>query len=469
MRSGEIQRGGTKLDLLHVMGVIVAMLVLSGTALAQTDPGVRGGGAGAGRKLPGMSSDENNFFTAAREIFTEVDSVSGPPLNAPDENGNGLGPRFNARSCAGCHAQPDVGGSSPFTNPQVNDARANGADNDIPPFISVNGPVREARFIRNPNGSPDGGVHDLFTITGRRDATNRTNVNGVLTSCNIEQPNFAAALAANNVIFRIPTPTFGLGLVELTSDSTLINDANNPNSGSFGISGTFNRSGNDGTITRFGWKAQNKSLLIFTTEAYNVEQGVTNEGFPQEREENLNCQFNALPEDTTNLTRRNPTTHSDAADFASDVVAFSAFMRLSAPPTPVAFSASAARGSEIFESIGCALCHVEAHRTVGQSSLPSGQGNKVFSPYSDFKIHNMGAGLADHVAQGGADGNNFRTAPLWGIGQRIFFLHDGRTNNLLQAIEAHESAGSEANTSEAFFDMLSASQKQDVLNFLRSL
>ncbi|HEX2710970.1 MAG TPA: di-heme oxidoredictase family protein, partial [Candidatus Acidoferrales bacterium] len=382
-----------------LLTLTIAMFFLAGAAFAQSDPGVRPGSPGAGGPLPGMTTDEVAFFNGAREVFKEVDSVSGTI-----ESGSGLGPRFNSRSCAFCHAQPDVGGTSPFTNPQMADATADGATNTIPSFIQLHGPVREARFIRNPDGTPDGGVHDLFTITGRSDAKNRTNVQGVLTSCNIAQPDFATALAQNNVIFRIPTPIFGLGLVELTSDTTLINNSTNPNNANFGISGVFNRSGNDGTITRVGWKAQNKSLLIFATEAYNVEQGVTNEGFPQEREENPNCQFNALPEDTTNLTPRSPSTGSNAADFSSDVVDFAAFMRLSAPPTPVAFSLSAARGERTFEAIGCALCHVESQQTVGQSSLPSGQGKKTFRPFSDFKTHNMGAGLADHVTQGAADG-----------------------------------------------------------------
>jgi CxxC motif-containing protein (DUF1111 family) len=329
--------------------------------------------------------------------------------------------------------------------------------------------VREARFITRSDGSPDGGVHDLFVITGRTDATERPNVSGVVSSCTIAQPDFDAQLAAGNVIFRIPTPVFGLGLVELTSDRTLIADASNPNKASFGVSGAFNRSGNDGTITRFGWKAQNKSLLMFAGEAYNVEQGVSNEVFPQDREENPDCAFNAMPEDTTNLTPRSPSTGSTAIDYASDVVSFAAFMRLSAPPAPAAPTESTIRGAQLFESIGCTSCHVQSHTTVAQTALPSTQGNKSFSPFSDFQTHNMGDSLADHVTQGAADGNHFRTAPLWGLGQRIFFLHDGRTTDLMQAIAAHAGNDSEANFVEQLFDNLSPDQQQDILNFLRSL
>jgi CxxC motif-containing protein (DUF1111 family) len=89
--------------------------------------------------------------------------------------------------------------------------------------------------------------------------------------------------------------------------------------------------------------------------------------------------------------------------------------------------------------------------------------------FSDIEIHSMGTGLADNVSQGSAGGNQFRTAPLWGLGQRIFLLHDGRTTNLITAIEDHASNGSEANTVEEQFFDLSTTQQQDILDFLRSL
>jgi CxxC motif-containing protein (DUF1111 family) len=91
------------------------------------------------------------------------------------------------------------------------------------------------------------------------------------------------------------------------------------------------------------------------------------------------------------------------------------------------------------------------------------------NPFSDIEIHHMGTGLADNVSQGGAGGDQFRSAPLWGVGQRIFFLHDGRTTDLLKAIEAHQGNGSEATQVEENFDSLSTTQKQNILNFLRSL
>ena len=157
---------------------------------APTDPGVRGGDPGAGGALPGLNDLERGYFDVAKDVFQEVDAVP-----------EGLGPTFNLDSCSGCHSQPAIGGTSPATNPQVAIATAAGAKNVVPSFITANGPIREARFVRNRDGSPDGGVHGLFVITGRSDAP----------GCNIAQPDFAAELARNNVVFRIPTPFFGLG------------------------------------------------------------------------------------------------------------------------------------------------------------------------------------------------------------------------------------------------------------------
>jgi len=455
--------------LASILALFVASF-LPGTTIAQTDPGVRGGAAGAGQPLPSVAANNPftslDFFNDGFSRFTEVDSVSGTI-----EQGAGLGPRFNSRSCAFCHAQPAIGGTGPFTNPQVTDATADGARNTIPSFITASGPVREARFpfFFNSNGSPNmnapnGGVEDLFTITGRRDAG----------SCSLPQPSFAVAQSTNNIIFRIPTPTFGAGMLENIDDSTLLaNQAANANN-NIGVAGTFNHNGNDGTIARFGWKAQNKSLLIFAAEAYNVEQGVSNEGFTQERplpgEDQTtglpaSCRINPTPEDHTNF-------NTTALGTSSDLVGFALFMRFLDQPTPSTTipggSASIARGRSLFSAIGCATCHTSS-LTTSPSSLTTSLNSATANLFSDIEIHHMGTSLADNVSQGGAGGDQFRTPPLWGLGQRIFFLHDGRTANLLSAIQAHEGNGSEGNGAEANFDVLTPSQQQDLLNFLRSL
>jgi CxxC motif-containing protein (DUF1111 family) len=458
--------------MLAVVGLALTFVVSAGTLEAQHDPGPRGGDPGVGGFFPGLSPDEQSFFNAAVQDFMEVDSVSG---SVSGEAGSGLGPTFNGNSCAQCHAHPAIGGTSPSPNPQVGLATLDGARNTVPSFITTDGPVREARFIRNSDGSNDGGVHGLYTIAGRTDAE----------GCSLAQPNFAQQLANHNVIFRIPTPVFGLGLVEATPDSTLQASlaANRGIKSQLGINGSFNTSGNDGTITRFGWKAQNKSLMVFAGEAYNVEQGVSNEAFTNERSAVAGCIYNGTPEDATKMTTTGGSQMGTEAEMSSDLVNFAAFMRLSAPPTPVAMSASARNGANLFNSVGCGLCHTSTLTTgMAKSAAMS---NVTYHPYSDFAVHHMGGRLSDGVNQGGAGPDQFRTAPLWGLGQRLFFLHDGRTSDLLQAIQAHasndcdanvrfrsstsQSCGSEANNIIRRFNSLNRSQMQDVLNFLRSL
>jgi CxxC motif-containing protein (DUF1111 family) len=462
------------------------------SAFAQTDPGVRSGpingqsGATATSPLPLASVAANSptgsleFFQNGLARFQEVEVVSGG-VN------NGLGPRFNFNQCSGCHSQPSIGGSSPAANPEfsvIANGIASGSTNTIPSFLTASGPTREARFpfFFNANGNPNtnapnGGVEDLFVVSGLSGAGN----------CSLPQPSFATAQATNNVIFRIPTPVFGAGLIENIDDSTLIAVQVAAAGNSLGISGTFNHNGNDGTISRFGWKAQNKSLLLFSGEAYNVEMGITNEIFGQDRplpgEDQqgsglpgncLNLSKTGYPEDATNFTvASNADPSAQNAQVPSDIVLFAEFMRLLAPPTPSTTTpggaASITRGQALFSSIGCATCHTPTLSSTQPSNVTSSLGSAPVSAFSDIEIHHMGTGLADNVSQGGAGGDQFRTAPLWGLGQRIFFLHDGRTTNLLTAIADHSSNGSEATEVEENFASLSSSQKQDLLNFLRSL
>jgi CxxC motif-containing protein (DUF1111 family) len=419
-----------------LLAACAAAIACAAALHAQTDPGPRTGRPQSGRPIPGLSPAEAQAFMAGAATFNEVETVSG-----------GLGPRFNLDSCAGCHAQPAPGGSSPAVNPQIAAAVKNGAGNQVPPFLQPDGPVRVVRFQRAPGGGPDGGVHNLFVITGRTDAP---------AACQITQPDFSNT---QNLSFRIPTPTFGLGLIEATADATLRANlaANSSRKGPLGIRGSFNTSANDGTITRYGWKAQNKSLTIFSGEAYNVEMGVTNELFPQEREDNPQCATNALPEDHPNPQTGQP----------SDVQAFATFMRFLAPPQPSPANPSITNGAALFDSTGCTLCHTPTLQS-GNAVSPA-LTNQPVNLYSDLAIHRMGQALDDHITQGQALGDQWRTAPLWGLGDRLYLLHDGRAQDLDQAIRLHDSPGSEAHGVVIGYQSLTPSQKQDLFNFLRSL
>jgi len=465
-------------------------LVPSHKTSGATDPGPRVGTngtscvingvtiVGTGCPVAGISADEFRFFQNASARFTSPEGVA-----------NGLGPTFNGNACGMCHSQPANGGTSPSTtafpfvstplsptvtttgNPQVALATLNSATNTVPPFVTANGPIREARFpyFYNGNGtpdrdSPDGGVHDLFTIAGRSDAP---------VGCVYPQENFARAIATNNIIFRIPTPVFGGGLIDAIDDATLLANL----TGTFtqrqalGIRGRPNRSGNDGTITKFGWKAQNKSLLMFAHEAYSVELGESNQMFPQKRGFGGNpppssCLGNPLPEDFTNYLPEGSPTELVPSDDDS----FATFMRFLDQPVPAPATPSTTNGLAQFKAIGCVLCHTQSLTTTPSSSFaPAALAGVQANLFSDLMLHHMGTGLADNISQGVAGGDEFRTAPLWGVGQRVFFLHDGRTSDLYQAIRSHASRGSEANRVVDKFNGLPTSVQQDILNFLRSL
>ena len=227
------------------VGVLAAFTIMLFLGLSQSltaqfrgarDPGVRGGPDGAGDMLPNLTAEQQEMFTAGQADFSEEEEV--------DE---GVGPRFNFVSCAGCHAQPAVGGSSPAANPlfRVNDpADLKFVNNTIPSFITKNGPVREARFQFNADGSRDGGVHALFVISGHPDAA----------GCNIRQENFETQVQNRNIILRVPTPVFGAGLIESITDGAITANlaSNSSAKSSLGISGRPNRNGNDGRIAPAG-------------------------------------------------------------------------------------------------------------------------------------------------------------------------------------------------------------------------
>ena len=417
------------------------------------DPGVRPGSASAGTPVAGVDAQ---FFANVRSAFNEVYSIAGDI-----ESGAGLGPRFNGTSCGGCHAYPASGGSSPKHNPQLKMAAAHGATNTVPAFLKDDGPVRAVRVKSKTGSIAAGGVAPLFTVSGRTDAYR----------CAVDQPNVSDAAKLS---FRIPTPVFGAGLIENMSDAAIL--ANRRTQAArkreLGIGGR-PHVGADGTVGKFGWKAQHHSLTRFAEEAYQTEMGVRVEG-ANYRRESLSKPCYALYE----AAYDDPYYESSYdGGQASSVFLFTEFMRfLDAPAAAKEFRGASAEsignGRRLFEQVGCALCHTPSLRTGGRSNLAALNGRDA-PLYSDLLLHHMGARLTDGIVQGSAGADEFRTAPLWGAGQRVFFLHDGRTADLLEAIREHanDEGGlrSEANGVIERFGQLSAAEQQDVLNFLRSL
>jgi CxxC motif-containing protein (DUF1111 family) len=509
---------------------IVGLVCLLGTpAFAQRDPGVRGGiqntaGMLQFRGIPiphppvispnqtekgpvPISPNELTSFTegilragqleATCETCSDVidhSPVTGlgeldPLLPQFHSNSDGLGARHNGDQCFACHAQPTLGGSGGFLVPNPGGPgkplppenpmfrlipHRFGKQNVVPSFEEQYGAIREVRFKYNPDGTRDGSVHQIWVVTGIDNDPS-------LANCHIVQPDFAAELAAGNLSFRIPLPMFGLGLIESIQDREILgrHDATAKQRAALGISGHANRSGNDNTITRFGWKAQNKSIPMFAGEAYNVEMGITNELFPTPTEEDPNCNGSGKPaptdvtrtdtDDATNESFTNP------LHLMADWMQFSLLMRfMDAPQPDPKPSDSARRGRQAFDDIGCAMCHTPQMQTAPRTTSAVFE-NRPVNLFSDLLVHHMGAGLADDIIQGAAGPDEFRPPPLWGVGQRLFFLHDGRTDDLLTAITAHQSPAtkdfpaSEANAVIANFNRRTPLDQQAILDFLRSL
>jgi Di-haem oxidoreductase, putative peroxidase len=516
--------------LTRVSAVIALSLCLGKAfpAFAQQDPGVRGGFENTAGELerrgipidhpPLLSpnpatgatvsvNEEISFLEGinrAGQLESTCDTCADVPDGSPvigkgeldpffpqfHTNSNGLGARHNADQCLLCHAQPTLGGSGGFLVPnpgQGTPLRSEnplfrlvphrfGKQNIVPSFEQQYGPIREARFKFKPDGTRDGSVHQLWVVRGiKNDPT--------IPGCAIVQPDFAAELKKNNLSFRIPLQLFGLGLIDSIQDREILarHAATATLRNPLGIEGHPNqghpnRSGNDNTITRFGWKAQNKSITMFAAEAYNVEMGITNELFPTATEEDPACNGPGKPA-PNDVTRTQPNDIGPPANqsfnnpkhILADWMQFQLLMRFIDAPHPDPHpSASAQRGRVIFNNIGCSLCHTPQMQTAPAMNSAVLE-NRPVDLFSDLLLHHMGSGLADDIIQGAAGPDEFRTTPLWGVGQRLFFLHDGRTSDLLVAIRQHSSPRSEANAVVSNFERLPVADKQAILDFLRSL
>ena len=465
-----------------------AQICGSGGCSNATDPGPRGAPVGAGGYIKGLNSFQKAIEPAMSSFIAEVNVVAG---------GNsvkrvGLGARFDSNNCVGCHAgvagttSSVSGGSSLASNPLFGVYQLMGAKNTMPYFETTTGPTVVARFpYQSDLTTPDGHVHQLFVITGRTDGG----------SCNIDQPDFTTAGADNNIIFRQTTPFFGGGLMEIIQDHDVIANMNSnlTQKQTFGITGHPNFNADDGSITRFGWKAQKRSLMLFAGEAYNIEEGVSNEIFPNKTDETQFC-TPPMPDGPPNGNGPHgvPDDRSDFADpstagylYPGDPERFGIFGRIldqPAPATTCVAGGNCGDGRNQFTNVGCVYCHTTSF-TTPPSSIAALSNIRV-QLFSDLLVHHMGPCDADNVSQGQASGDEFRTAPLWGVGQRFFFMHDGGLNrhgvstpttNIIQAVEDHYCLGnsqygpSEANASVTAFNKLNNTQQEDLIDFLRSL
>ncbi len=364
-----------------------------------------------GEPLRGLSGTDQVAFNGGFNAFL-----------SPEDKADGLGPVFNGVSCSQCHLQGAIGGAGNDLQ-LTRVTRIGGIRKGIYSDLEdLGGPVLQARSLKEFDPS--------YPIPGE-----------------------VVPSAAQFVSHRITTPLFGAGLIEAIPDATIV--ARTLMKLPDGVAGVANMELNPETnnleVSRFGWKAQHSSLSVFAGDAYLNEMGITTPLFPAEN----------LPQG--HLIGVGLDVAGDPED-ADDVEAFAAFMRFLAPPTRSVLSVNAKKGEVLFSQLGCANCHFPSMNT-GPNSNPA-LDNKAVNLYSDLLVHKMGSQLADGIIQGKATGDMFRTAPLWGLSQRILFMHDGRATSYEAAIMAH---GGEAEKAKQRFISTKQGDRSALSEFLNSL
>jgi CxxC motif-containing protein (DUF1111 family) len=383
---------------------------------------------------PGSQSISNGIAEPPGDTF----ALDQAQFERKHDASTGLGPVFNATACVECHNNGVAGAASQFTEQRAGHNDANG--NFVNPTITINAGAN--------------------TITGRSIVNDRS----ICPQAQEHVPD-----TENIRTLRAVLNTLGDGFVEAVGDQTFLSIAANQPAQSNGlIQGEaiqvpiLEAPGHTG-VGKFGWKDQDPTILSFSGDAYLNEMGVTNRLKP--KDVTSVCKVTTDPEDIP-----------DALGLA-DIDHFAQFIRgTRVPPrdTVLAASSDAIAGQNLFNSIGCAVCHIptlttDAPGTVmngGTYTVPATLGNKMFHPYGDFLLHNVGTG--DGIVQAGpADtANKLRTAPLWGLRIKSRFMHDNASTTLSDAIQRH---GGEALGAAAGFTALNPALQQQLITFLQSL
>ncbi len=363
-----------------------------------------------GDPISGITAAEFERFRLGLEDFLEV-----------EDSEEGLGPVFNGRSCAECHAIPRIGGSGNILEPRAGILHPDGS------FEEMEG----------------GSLFPLFSIPTH-------SVQAIIPA------------QANVIAFRKSLPLFGNGLVEAIPDQDLIALEDPQDRDGDGISGraarVVDRASGQLLVGRFGWKAQQARLITFGAEAYRDEMGITNDLFGRELcPHGVDCDLLAFIDPVPD-----PEDAPDRLTGLRGIDNFESFLQLLGPPARGRITPLAERGEGIFRSIRCTACHVESFLS-GPAGSPA-LSSKRFHPYGDFLLHDIGTG--DGIGQADALPEEIRTPPLWGLRLRAPYLHDGRASNLPQAIDLHRG---EAEAVRDAYLALSPEEKEALLAFLRSL
>jgi CxxC motif-containing protein (DUF1111 family) len=368
-----------------------------------------------GDPLPGLLPAEFERFRIGLDDFVEVETAE-----------EGLGPAFNAASCAVCHNVPAIGGTS-----LVSEIRA--------AYRDEQGRIHK---LTTPDGSELDTLFHLFSNPSH--------------GC---QPILPPE--ANIIARRVPIPVFGAGLVEAIDDETIASMEDPDDRNGDGISGRAARVVDLGTgrvrIGRFGWKAQHATLRTFSADAYRNEMGITNELFPDEAAAGVSAAAMRLCDPT-----RDPEDLVDPRTRLAAIDNFEAFMKFLAPPPRAPVDQAARDGEEIFTAVGCGACHVPVLQT-GLNAHPLFS-RKPVPLFSDLLLHDVGTG--DDIPQESALPNEIRTPSLWGLRARRPLLHDGSASTAEDAIRKHRG---EADGVRRRFEQLTDAQRNRLISFLNSL
>lgn len=425
-----------------------------------------------------LSFEEQDRFNLGNGFFTKVWVAAPSSTQASD----GLGPLFNARGCQNCHLK-DGRGHPPM-----------GADDDgVSMFLRLSVPAHteaEAALMaigeQNVIAEPTYGTQlQNFAVTGLvaegRMAVSYTDMPVTLadgTVVTLRAPNYSVGdlgfgPMASDVMLspRVAPPMIGLGLVEAIAQEDILAHADPEDADHDGITGRPNWVKDLATghiaLGRFGWKDGTPTIRTQSASAFAGDIGISTPLVDQPFGDCTAAQVACLAFPTGEQTRLGA---AEAPDPILDLVTFYS-QNLAVPQRRDVDDPAVLRGKAAFYSLGCIGCHTPKYVTSRTAENP-GQRFQLIWPYSDFLLHDMGDGLADYRPEAQADGYEWRTPPLWGIGLthtvsgHTLFLHDGRARNLTEAILWH---GGEALAARGGFAELSASTRQDLLTFLGSL
>ncbi len=381
-------------------------------------------------------------------------------VTAPALFFGGLGPAYNNTSCVSCHHNdgkgvPNTGytESSLLIRISTDGSDEHGGSIGVPGYgtqvqdKAILGKLKEASvnisYTYQTYSFSDGETYELRTP--------------VYTLTDLHVPiNVPYYLSP-----RLAPPVFGLGLLENISDFDILANEDITDINNDGISGKANHVWdpvkNTMMIGRFGHKSNTATILTQVAAAYNNDMGITNGVFKNETTQG---------QSQTDLLTDDP----EVPDSILHAVKFYV-QTLQVPARRNVTSPEVIRGKEIFEQAKCASCHVSTFRTDVNVAFPA-MSNQLIHPYTDLLVHDMGSGLSDNRPDFKADGNEWRTAPLWGVGlyetvnYPAYFLHDGRARTLVEAVMWHDG---EARSSVDFVKQLSSTDRKALFAFLKSL